>query len=312
MRLRLGAYELSKRGAARYDWRDPYYLAVGLSWPWFLVCVVATLIAINALFSVLYLVQPDAVANARAGAFADHFFFSVETLATVGYGDMHPVTLYGHVISTIEIMVGMGFTALATGLAFVRFSRPRAKIRYAEQAVVTRHFGQSVLMIRIANERITPLTDACARLNALIVGASPEGQFFRTIHPLPLFRDRLPIFALTWSLIHVLDEASPLHGFDPDSIRDGDVRLFLTIEARDPLLCASVHETYSYSPPDIVFGMRYADAVMADEEGRPLADLARVSLLEPDPAPAPDAAVSTAAANGEAGLCPGGVLPGRA
>ncbi len=282
MRVQIGAYEIGKRGAIRYDFRDPYYLAIALSWPWFLVVVVGALLVINGIFGGLYMLEPGSVANARPGFFADHFFFSVETLATVGYGDMYPATLYGHLIASAEVICGMGVAALATGLAFVRFARPKAKIVHADKVVITNHRGRRTLMIRIANGRLNPLTDAYAQLGALIVEQTVEGQFYRTIHDLKLSCERLPIFGLTWTLMHDLDSQSPLHPCQPEQLISGDVRLFLTVEARDPILGANVHETHGYGPRDFVFGMRFADAVSIDDAGRPVADLTRLSELEPE------------------------------
>ena len=298
MRIRIGAYELSKRGVARYDFRDPYYLAVALSWPWFLLLVLALELSLNTIFAALYMVQPGSVANAHPGSFGDHFFFSIETLATVGYGVMAPATVYGHVISATEVIVGMGVTALVTGLAFVRFSRPRPKIIYADKVVVTRHRGRRTLMIRIANARLTPLTDATARLAVLLVEDTPEGQFYRTVHELELTHDRLPLFALSWTLTHVLNERSPLYGCDQAWIRENDVRLILTLQARDPVLATQIHETYSYGPETIVVGMRYAEAVSMDATGHPIADLTRISLLEPEAVV--DAVVEESPAHGAA------------
>jgi len=134
------------------------------------------------------------VLNARPGSFADVFFFSIETLATVGYGVMAPATLYGHVVSATEIISGMGFTAIVTGLTFVRFSRPRAKIVYATHPVVTTFNGQPTLMIRIGNGRLSLMTDARARLNALIMQKTDEGSMFRRSHELRLMQDRFPLF----------------------------------------------------------------------------------------------------------------------
>jgi inward rectifier potassium channel len=285
MRVQFGAYELAKRGAPRYDFRDPYYLAIALSWPWFLLFVVVTALILNTAFAGLYMLQPGSVLNARSGVFLDHFFFSIETLATVGYGAMSPNTLYGHTIASIEVICGMGYTALATGLALVRFSRPRSKVVYAEKIVITLHRGRRTLMIRVANGRLTPLTDASARLSALLAETTPEGQFYRSIHELELLQPRLPIFALTWTIMHDMGEASPLHGFTPERIAKADLRLFLTLEARDPMLAAVVHETHSYGPEDFEFGKRYADAVSIDDQGRPIADLTRVSTLEPEVRP---------------------------
>ena len=128
---------LSKLGIARFDLRDPYHLAVSLSWPGFAVALLACWLAINLVFAFLYGLSPGAIANTAGGSFASAFFFSIETLATVGYGVIAPNTLYGHVVSAVEIVVGMAFTAIFTGLLFVRFARPKAKIIAAGDAVVT-------------------------------------------------------------------------------------------------------------------------------------------------------------------------------
>ena len=119
----LGGYTITRKGVAGFDLRDSYHLVIALSWPRFIVLVVAVHPAINVGFALLYLAQPAAIANAHRGSLADAFFFSVETSATVGYGEMYPATLYGHIVCTTEIFVGVAFTALATGLLFVRFSR---------------------------------------------------------------------------------------------------------------------------------------------------------------------------------------------
>jgi inward rectifier potassium channel len=243
---------------------------------------VAIDLAVNAGFAALYWAVPGCLENARPGSFADAFFFSMETLATVGYGRMAPVTTYGHLVSATEIVSGTMFTALATGLAFVRFARPRANILYAERAVVTRHNGRPTLMVRIANGRTSLLVDGMARFYALIAERSAEGQFYRRIQELALVRARIPIFGLTWTLMHVLDEASPLAGYDQARLRAEDVRLFLAVTVRDPTLAAEVHDMHDYGAQDVVFGMRYADAVTVDPGGRTVADLERVGEIEPE------------------------------
>jgi inward rectifier potassium channel len=282
MHIHYGGLELSMLGAARFDWRDPYYLAVALSWPWFVVALLALYVALNLIFAGLYLLQPGAIANARSGSFADAFFFSIETLATVGYGAMSPATLYGHVIASIEVISGMAFTAIATGLMFVRFSRPRAKIVYAQTAVVAKYRGRRTLMIRIANGRITPLLAASARLAALVREATPEGQFFRLIRDLTLLQPAIPVFGLTWTIMHDLEGDSPLRDLEPRNLAASDTRLFLTLDAHDPVMAASVQDTHIYQASEIQFGMRYADAVWLDEHGHPVVDLTRISRIEPD------------------------------
>lgn len=277
-----GDLGLLKAGAPRFDFRDPYHLAVSLSWPAFVVALLAGWLAINLLFALLYALRPGDVTNAAPGAFSDAFFFSVETLATVGYGVMAPATTYGHVVSAIEIVCGTAFTAIVTGLLFVRFSRPKAKIVYADDAVVTTHNNQRTLMLRLANGRMTLMVSASARLFALIGERTEEGGYFRRIHDLPLVQSHLPLFVMPWTLMHVIDEASPLHGFEAGTIPQADVRLFLTVEARDTALAAVVHHMKHYPTERIRFGMHYVDAVTVNEAGGATADLSRVSLIEPD------------------------------
>ena len=134
---------------------------------------------------------------------------------------MAPATLYGHVVSAIEIICGMVFTAIMTGLLFVRFSKPRPRILFADQAVVTSHNCSPTLMVRIANGRMTLLEE------------SAEGHSLRRLHDLALANTRLSLFALTWTVMHVIDEKSPLAGYDAEQLEEGDARLFLSIEARD-------------------------------------------------------------------------------
>ncbi len=281
-----GAFDVRKSGLRRVDWRDPYHLALSLSWPRFFAAMLGLELALNSVFACLYLLQRGAVAQARPGCFTDAFFFSLETLATVGYGVMAPATLYGHIVSATEILTGVAFTAVLTGLVFGRFSRPRAKILYADRAVIGMHDGALALTIRIANGRLTLLADAQAQVSALLMEVTAEGQRFRRPHDLKLRRSSFPLFALTWTLAHVIDETSPLFGWDQQRLQAEDVRLFVTLRARDVALAAEVHDIHSYGQGEILFGMRYQDAVSWDAQGRTVADLNKLSLVVPDDAAA--------------------------
>ncbi len=275
-------FGLWKLGAARFDFRDPYHLAVSLSWPSFVVAMIGAWLAINLVFALLYVLSPGDVVNARPYSFFDVFFFSIETLATVGYGVMAPSTLYGHVISAAEIVTGTAFTAIVTGLLFVRFSRPKAKILYADNAVVTMHNGQPTLMLRIANGRTSIMSGANVRLFVLLAERTTEGVSFRRILDLRLAQSHLPLFVMPSTLMHVIDRTSPLHGYDAEALAAANVRLFLTIEARDQALAAMVQDVKDYAAERILFGMRFADAVTVDDKGHATADLSRLSLLEVD------------------------------
>jgi inward rectifier potassium channel len=285
-KLRLGGYEVGKKGVARFDFGDPYHLAVSLSWPRMLLLLVMFHTAINLGFALLYLGRPGAVANARPGSISDAYFFSLETSSTVGYGEMYPASAYGRVVSGTEIIVGLAFTALVTGLLFVRFSRPKARFCYAGQAVVASHAGRPTLMVRIANGRQGLLADATASLT-LMRKSRDGGTVLRQMLELRLTRTRLPVFPLTWTLMHEIDAASPLHGYDDAGLLADDVRLFLAVEARDVTLAATVLDVRDYGPGQILFGMRYAEAICLDANGHPIADLTRVGSIERDVGPEP-------------------------
>jgi inward rectifier potassium channel len=275
-------FGLSMIGARRFDVRDPYHFAVSLSWPAFTIGFLGLWLTINLLFGALYVLDPNGIANARPGVFGDAFFFSIETLATVGYGVMAPSTTYAHIVSAAEIVTGTAFTAIITGLLFVRFSRPQSRIMFADDAVITRHNGHPTLMIRLVNARLTPMTGASVRLFALIGETTEEGYFFRRIHDMQVEQSHLPLFIMPWTVMHKIGADSPLHEVDAASLASSDIRLFLTIEARDRALVADVQDIKDYDPGHIRHGMRYSDAVMVGERGSATADLSRISLLEPD------------------------------
>jgi inward rectifier potassium channel len=281
-RVRLGSYEFRKKGISRFDLRDPYHLAIALTWPQFLAALLALYLSVNFVFAVLYWAVPGSVANVRPHSFADNLFFSIETLATVGYGEMYPATLYGRAVAAIEIICGLGFTAILTGLTFVRFSRPRAKLIFAANPVVAMHNGKPTLMVRIGNGRAAVLADAKAQLNVLLSETTAEGKVFHRAQELRLERTHLPIFPLFWTLMHVLDERSPLHGYDAARAIEADAQVFATLEARDPTLATTVHDIRNYAAEDIRFGMRYTDAVTTAEDGAPVLDLTKIGQLEPD------------------------------
>ena len=281
-RLKIGSYEFETKGISRFDLRDPYHLAIALSWPQFFLALLGLFIAVNLIFATLFWLAPESVAHARPGSFGDVFFFSMETLSTIGYGDMYPVTAYGRVVVGVEIVCGLAFTAILTGLTFVRFSRPQAKMVFAANPVIARYQGRPTLMVRVGNGRAALLTDAAAKLIALLSVRTEDGTLFRQAHVLRLERADIPAFPLSWTILHVLDERSPLFGYDSARASAADLRLFVTVEARDPALSATVQQIRNYGPADLRFGTRYADAVSATADGMMALDLAKIGALEPD------------------------------
>ena len=169
--VRLGQREIETLGLSQGFWSDLYHRSMAVSWPVFFGSAAALFVALNAVFGFLYSLGHEPIANAAQNGPLASFYFSIETLATVGYGDMHPQTNYGHLIATIEIFTGMCFLAVMTGLIFARFSRPRARFEFANNPVITRHEGRQTLIIRMANARHNAISQANARL--WIIRAEP-------------------------------------------------------------------------------------------------------------------------------------------
>ena len=273
--------EFAKIGVKRYDFSDPYHLALTVPWPTFVLGVFAFYGLITTAFAALYVAEPGCLAGARAGSIGDAFFFSIETLATVGYGEMAPANLYGHLVSSAEIIVGMAFLAIMTGLIFVRFSKAKAKILFAEVAVITRHNGRPTLMFRIANARTSVMTGLRVEANVLVSETTEEGQRYRRLQELHLARSSIPLFPMVMTLTHEIDEHSPLAGMDDHDLTASELAVILSLEARDPQLAAVVYDMKAYFAHDIRWGMRFVETV-SQQNGRTTADLTRISFVEPD------------------------------
>jgi inward rectifier potassium channel len=205
-------------------WQDIYHSALVVKWPVFFVSLGLTFLLLNATFASLYMLGTKPIANQYPPGFGGAFFFSVETLATVGYGDMHPQTVYAHWIATLEIFFGMSSVALATGLIFARFSRPHAKIMFARYAIIRPLDGRMTLMVRSANARQNVIAEAHARLRILRKETTAEGLVLRRLYDLTLVRDQHPVFKLGWSLMHIIDESSPLFGETAESLERAAIR----------------------------------------------------------------------------------------
>ena len=255
------------QGLSRRFWDDIYHRALTVSWPVFFALVGAIFLVLNAIFAVVYQVGDGSIANQYPHGFGGAFFFSVETLSTVGYGDMHPQTVYAHVVATAEIFTGMVSIAVVTGLIFSRFSRPRAKIIFANHPVIRVIDGQATLMIRAANTRQNVIAEASAQLHLLRREISPEGFRLRKIHDLKLVRERHPIFMLSWNLMHVIDAGSPLFGESVESLESGQSVLLLTIEGIDETTSQSILARAQWGHQDLRWNHRYVDLVRENADG---------------------------------------------
>lgn len=277
--ITIGTQSVYRRGAARYDVRDPYHMAVTLPWVPFTIAAGAVFFAVNALFALLFVTHPGSIAHARDGSFFDAFYFCVETMATVGYGGMAPGSPYGHFVASLLSVMSIAFTAVATGIIFVRFSRPRSRMSFAEHAVIAMHEGKPTLMVRLAYSRASIVVNALASIDVLMLTHTKEGARYRLMYALPLLRHRMPALILAWTIMHVIDENSPLHGMDAAAFEAREARVMVTIEGRDRDLGVDVLDVHSYEHPRVLHGRAYADIVSFDENRAAYADLTRLSEI---------------------------------
>jgi inward rectifier potassium channel len=210
-----------------------------------------------------------------SGAYIDYLYFSIETLSTAGYGDMHPQTHYGHFVAAVELFTGIFSMSLMTGLIFARFSRPNARLLFADNPVISNHEGKPTLMIRFVNERHNIIGNATAKLWLMRNEVSLEGGSFRRFCELPLLRNEHPALALSWTLYHVIDERSPLYGLNADDFAASDVSLVVVVSGYDVVAAQTIHARKSYDYPAIRFGQRYADILDRTEDGRLRVDYGR-------------------------------------
>ena len=280
--VRFGRREVETSGLPQNFWTDLYHRSMTVYWPVFFATAAAIFIALNAVFAFLYWLGDDPVANVAGSRPLGLFYFSIETLATVGYGDMHPQTNYGHLVATVEIFTGMSFLAVMTGLIFARFSLPRARFLFAEHPVVAIHQGQPTLMIRVANVRNNTISQATARLWLFRVETTAEGWTIRRYHELLLDRHEHPMFMLGWTLFHTIDETSPLYRVTPDDLAAVEASFVLNVSGIDDISAQLLHAREVYAHRDIRWRHHYRDITGTSKQGRLLIDYAMFHETVPE------------------------------
>jgi inward rectifier potassium channel len=274
--VRLGGREIIvAEGQHLSFWADISHRCMTASWPSFIAGAALVFVAFNAIFAVLYWIADQPISNVPGGAYIDYLYFSIETLSTAGYGDMHPQTHYGHFVAAVELFTGIFSMSLMTGVIFARFSRPNARLLFADHPVISSNEGKPTLMIRFVNERHNIIGNATAKLWLLRNEVSLEGGSFRRFYELPLVRNEHPALALSWTIYHVLDQQSPLYDLNAEDFAASDVSLVVVVSGYDVVAAQTIHARKSYDHPDIRFGHRYADILGTSEDGRLRIDYGR-------------------------------------
>ncbi|BAZ28797.1 K+ channel inward rectifier domain-containing protein [Cylindrospermum sp. NIES-4074] len=267
IKVRNGQLEIMGMGAWYSYWRDPYHLLLTIPWTGFLSLICIFYVTINTIFALAYWAGGDCIANARPGSFSDVFFFSVQTLASIGYGAMYPKTTYANIIVTIEALIGVMGIAVMTGLAFARFSRPTARVIFSRVALITVYEGLPTLTFRTANQRRNMILEAQMRVYLMRDEITAEGQFMRRIYDLKLLRNQTPSFTLSWSVMHVIDESSPLYGMTPESLIQTNTMLIASVSGIDETVAQVVHARHSYGTDDILWNNQFVDIIHQTPDG---------------------------------------------
>ena len=280
------------RGDRNPAWRDAYHTLLTMPWWAFVATAAVVYMSANLVFALLYWPDTAGLAGARPRSFVDALNFSVETLGTIGYGAMSPHDGYTNALVAAEAFTSIFLTAVLTGLIFSRVARPSARVLFSRVAVIADFEGRPTLMLRAANRRANQMLEAEATLTLARRLVTDEGVAMRVFDPLSLRRARSPLFAITWTIMHVIDEASPLHGRDAAWLKTIGAEFLLTVAGVDETSAQRVHARTSYVADEIVWGRHFADIITPPDEdgGRWVIDYSRFHDVRPaEPATGADA-----------------------
>lgn len=291
-----GTFNVRRRGLGWFKSQGAYHMALNLTWPRFLAACVGAYLVLNVVFALAFLACGEQALVGVAplelgGPFWRAFFFSVETFATIGYGNIAPVGPVPHTIMVVESLAGLMAQALITGLLFARFARPTAAIRFSRQMVVAPFKGGLGLMFRIVNTRENQIIDLKARVNCAWMDQTPAGPV-RRFQMLDLERTDVMLFPLAWTIVHPIDEKSPLYGLTEAQLRACAYEFIALITGTDETFAAQVHARTSYLSEEVAWGAKFRNIFNPpDGDGILSVDVDRLDEFDLVPLPGPGGVV---------------------
>jgi inward rectifier potassium channel len=257
-----GSFNVLRSGLGFFETVAPYHVLLTISWAGFLGVVAALYLVLNLLFALAYMAcGHDALlgpgSTMLGGQFGQAFFFSIQTFATIGYGQIGPNGVAANLVVTVEALVGLMYQALATGLLFARFTRPTADLLFSGRAVVAPYNGGQALMFRIANRRRNDLIELAAEVLFSAMEPDGRGGSVRRYTPLSLERNRVTFFPLSWTIVHPIDSTSPLNGLAFEDLQRTEAEILVLLSGIDQALEQTVHARSSYRADEIVWNARF-------------------------------------------------------
>lgn len=284
-----GAPTFTSIGMPASFWRDVYHRILEMRWRVFFVWAVLVYSGMHVVFAGLFMLEPGSIGHSD-GSYLSAYFFSVQTMMTIGYGGMTPATTWANVVVTIEAFLGLIFTAMLTGLVFAKFTKPNAAVLWSRVATVAMHEGKPMLMIRMANARGNRIVEATVSMTAAMTRRTKEGETFRKLYDIALVRRSSPIFSVSFTAMHVLDATSPLFGESSESLRDTALEIIVVLSGLDETSGQTVHARTSYAADDLRFGERFADIIVVEPDGNRVIDYTKFHDTKPSPLSVEEAA----------------------
>jgi len=277
-----GSFNVARRGLRLASSLSLYHLLLTTSWTRFIGLLAGSYLALNGGFGVAFLLcGPGALVGGAGAAFGRAFFFSVETFSTIGYGNVVPVGLAANLVVTLEALVGLLWLALATGLLFARFSRPTARVVFSRTAVIAPYRGIKAFEFRIANVRSSQLIEVSATV-MLARFEEAGGRQVRRFYNLALERSSVVFFPLSWTIVHPIDETSPLKDLTRDDLRRSDGEFLVLLSGVEETFAQRVHVRSSYKWDEVVWGARFSDILDHPKGDEPITmDVSRLHAIEP-------------------------------
>ncbi|HEY2068885.1 MAG TPA: hypothetical protein VGG48_04970 [Rhizomicrobium sp.] len=268
------------RGQDKTRWTDFYHAALIIPWWLFFLGLAGAFVLINVIFAFAYMADPRDLDHATPGSFWDAFLFSVQTIGSLNSVYV-PVTRYANIIVSLEAFVGIVYMGVTTAILFARFSRPYARVIFSKVALITPFDGVPALMFRAANQRGNQVLDASVNVTVAKQVTTVEGIVMRRFEELPLLRSRTSLFALSWTILHRIDQTSPLYGLTAEAMAEKQMEIVVLLSGRDETLADTIYARHAYQPECIVWNHRFVDVLSVTAQGVRVVDLTRFHDTEP-------------------------------
>lgn len=279
-----GTPNIERTGLPWFKFDDTYTRLVTMSWPRFFMVILITYLIVNTLFAVAYnLIGIESLDGAKGitlrDQFFDAFFFSAQTISTVGYGHISPQGFITSVLAAFESMLGLLAFALATGLLYGRFSRPTSKVSFSKKMVIAPYQDQKGLMCRLVNLRKNSLIDLEVQM-IITFNEHVEGKLKRSFYPMELERSKISVLSLNWTLVHPINEESPIFGKTPEELKAAEVEFLLILRAFDDTFAQTIHTRTSYQDDDIEWDSKFKIMHYHNEQGKTVMDYSLFDKIE--------------------------------